>query len=128
MIDAQLWQAYCDPYFRFERSVKFAEFAIITAWNPNSKWRSEKENCLNNQLLLQDINHNQYIEVVVGDEQFSWSEASFAVEMSRSEAICLARRYQQNAIYYVQREALWLLSCLSDRTELELGSWKQRLR
>lgn len=127
-IDSQLWAAYSDPYFRFSDEYSCDSFAIITAWNPSSHLLAKDENKRKNQQLSQEINHNYSVEVLVGDKTFSWVEESFAVEMSESHAIWLARKFGQNAIYFVEGEMLYLISCLEDNTKLALGDWRIRCR
>jgi hypothetical protein len=129
IVDAQMWQAYCDPYFRFERDIEYQNFAIITAWNPGSVWVSTQENHRNNRHLAAEIGHTCCISVDVGNHDFSWSEASFAASISQSQALELGRKYGQNAIYYVEREILYLLSCLDKKQpRVLLGDWRPRCR
>ncbi len=127
-IDAQLWAAYADPYFRFQSPVKCRCFAIITAWNPASVWLSNEENDRNNRQLRRDIDHNYYVDVLVGDEMFSWAEESFAVEVSLQKAVELGRKFGQNAVYYAESEELFLVSCDEIETKLALGKWQLRCR
>ncbi|MCZ4294295.1 DUF3293 domain-containing protein [Vibrio sinaloensis] len=129
IIDAKLWQAYCDPYFRFEGKIKYENFAIITAWNPKSVWLSPDENYRNNQYLAAEIGHTCCMSVNVGNEDFSWCEESFAAAVSQYRAIELGRKYGQNAIYFVQRDKLYLISCLEQKqTTVLLGDWRSRCR
>ncbi|MDA0148696.1 DUF3293 domain-containing protein [Vibrio sp. LaRot3] len=128
MIDAELWQAYSDPYLKFSAPFPEQDFAIITASNPHSVICSEQENGLKNSHLRRDVRRKVCVSVVVGNEDFSWSEESFAIVISKQQAIDLAQKYHQNAIYFVQGKRLFLLSCLADRTEINLGEWLFRLR
>ncbi|AIW15027.1 DUF3293 domain-containing protein [Vibrio tubiashii] len=127
-IDSDLWQAYCDPYFRFERQLMCSQFAIITAWNPKSIWLSKSDNDRNNQHLAQEVSHTCWCGVQVGNKDFTWFEESFAVQISQHEALELGRKYQQNAIYYVEGERLFLLSCLEEQSKVALGNWRSRCR
>ncbi|ERB65416.1 DUF3293 domain-containing protein [Vibrio coralliilyticus] len=128
MVDAQLWQEYSDPYFKFIRSPSSHQFAIITAWNPASQWQSKQQNERNNRYLVQEFSHTYFVEVLVGDESFGWAEESFAVDIDELQALELGRKYQQNAIYYVDGNELFLLSCLADKAKVSLGEWKYRCR
>ncbi|WP_348541610.1 DUF3293 domain-containing protein [Vibrio fluminensis] len=128
MIDAHFWQAYCDPYFKFENRIPTGDFVIITANNPASYRLEEQENLIRNKCLQCDLAPHILHNVLVGNEDFSWSEASFASSISVQLAIELAQKYQQNAIYFVQDEQLKLLSCLPDRTIINLGKWGHRIR
>lgn len=128
VIDSPLWQAYCDPYFHFERQISFSNFAIITAWNPKSELLSKKDNDRNNQHLAQDISHTCWCGIQVGNKDFSWMEESFAVQVTAAEAIALGRKYQQNAIYFIEGEELFLLSCIEEQNKVSLGDWRKRCR
>ncbi|MCG9598346.1 DUF3293 domain-containing protein [Vibrio sp. Isolate25] len=128
MIDAQLWQEYSEPYFKFSRKPSTTRFAIITAWNPASQWLSKPQNDRNNHDLAQDFGHTYFVEVLVGDESFAWAEESFAVDIEQQQALLLGRKYKQNAIYYVIGDELFLLSCLADATKVNLGQWQCRCR
>lgn len=128
MIDAHFWQAYCDPYFKFENTIPTGDFVIVTANNPASQRLSDHENLLRNSRLQCDLALYKYSQVLVGNGDFSRSEISFASVISVPLAIELGRKYQQNAIYFVQDEQLNLLSCLPDRTKINLGEWRYRIR
>lgn len=128
MIDSQLWQAYSNPYFRFSRVPQVSSFAIITAWNPASVWLSQEDNDRNNQYLAQDIDHTYLSMVDVGDESFSWVETSFAVEMTLQRSLELGKKYGQNAIYFIEGERLFLISCDKEQTKVSLGKWRGRCR
>ncbi|MFY2509640.1 DUF3293 domain-containing protein [Vibrio pectenicida] len=128
VIDELLWQQYSDPYFKFTHSLGFEEFAIITAWNPNSQWQPKVENDRSNHSLVEEFGHTYFSEVYVGDRNFNWVETSFAVVISEQQALYLGQKYQQNAIYYVMNDELFLLSCLADQTKVSLGSCLQRCR
>lgn len=127
-IDAQLWQAYSEPYFRFNQPVHFAKFAIITAWNPASVWLSKSDNDRNNRHLAAEIDHTCWCSVDVGNQDFSWMEESFAIEISLQQALKLGRKYRQNAIYYIEGEQLFLLSCVGQQSKVALGEWRSRCR
>jgi hypothetical protein len=105
-----------------------SQFAIITAWNPKSIWLSKSDNDRNNQHLAQEVSHTCWCSVQVGNKDFSWFEESFAVQISQHEALELGRKYQQNAIYYVEGERLFLLSCLEEQSKVALGNWRSRCR
>tara|TARA_Y100001960_G_scaffold141076_1_gene149312 strand:+ start:267 stop:659 length:393 start_codon:yes stop_codon:yes gene_type:complete len=129
MIDAQLWGEYLDPYFRFEQPVKANKFAIVTAWNPASVWLPDEENRRNNQQLRQEIGHTYCVDVLVGNESFSWAEASFAISVNIRRGIELGRKFGQNAIYYVNNDRLTLHSCLHEQESAIITTdWRQRCR
>ncbi len=51
----------------------------------------------------------------------SWRESSLLLASSRAEAIDLAARFGQNALYWVERGELWLLPVLMKGIPLHLG-------
>ncbi|KJY82174.1 hypothetical protein TW81_13785 [Vibrio galatheae] len=127
-ISDELWRAYSDPYFRFEREVDYQRFAIVTAWNPASVWLSKLDNDKRNQHLAKEISHTCYCHVQVGNKDFSWIESSFAIPISPKQAIFIGRKYGQNTIYYIEGDQLFLLSCLAKQNRLSLGNWRRRCR
>ncbi len=100
---------------------------MITAWNPASQRLPNEVNWSNNQRLAKEFNHNEYTEVFVGDEHFCWVEESFAVGLDQEQALEVARKYGQNAIYYVRGDQLFLLSCNSSEQAC-IGDWRSRCR
>ncbi|MEL7292143.1 MAG: DUF3293 domain-containing protein [Pseudomonadota bacterium] len=127
-IDADLWRAYQQPFFRFITYPKAAQFAIITAWNPSSVRCSPAENDRNNQCLATDLVHTDYSCVLVGNQNFTWAEESFAAPISLEQAVELGLKYAQNAIYYIDGEQLLLLSCIDETPPLLIGEWRHRCR
>ncbi|HHF0560229.1 DUF3293 domain-containing protein [Vibrio diabolicus] len=126
-IDASLWNAYSESFFRFEAEWYVSNYAVITAWNPYSNLRSKEENCISNQALETLLQHVNYAPITVGDSSFTWYEESFAVELSPEAAVALANDFQQNAIYYVIDDQLYLIACSQPKVLHKLGSLKPRL-
>jgi hypothetical protein len=120
-IDAQLWSAYSSIAIRFLSDWECGRYAIITACNPRSRKLSDQENCIKNRELQRNLAHFHYASVNVGDPSFEWVEASFAVDISLSQACELAQKYEQNAIYWVENGVLSLVSCDEDQTKKNLG-------
>ncbi|WP_434997108.1 DUF3293 domain-containing protein [Vibrio scophthalmi] len=128
IMDAHLWKIYCDPYFKFDKIIELNDFVVITASNPKSVKLSDGENSIRNKHLSDDLQHFHPVKLWVGNYDFSWFEEGFAAQISLSIAVELAHKYQQNAIYFVQDGQLFLLSCRSDKTQIDLGEWCHRLR
>lgn len=126
MVDAQLWGCYCQPFFKFSEPFSYEGIAIITAENPASVLQTDMDNDIKNQRLRLDLQSYDFVGVEVGDRAFNWVENSFAVKMDKELAIVLAKKYQQNAIYYAVNKHLFLLSCLDDSVEVDLGEWRHR--
>lgn len=120
-IDAQLWQYYSEVKFDFEEPFLKDCYAVITAWNPQSRRLSHNENRLNNQRLQLKLIDYDWVSVTVGDAKFEWFEESFAVAMELGMALDLARTFEQNDIYYVRSNILYLYSCV-DLQHISLGN------
>lgn len=125
MIDKKLWRAYAQIRFHFSALPSKAEFAVITAWNPRSLRLSDNENRQKNQHLQQYLIGYDWVEFLVGGEDFCWYEESFAVCMPLIEAKKLAMKFDQNAIYYVINDELTLHACVGEQ-RLHLGSLSEK--
>lgn len=127
IIDSNLWHAYAASFFDFKELPNQHSFIIITAWNPRSAILSIEENKTKNQLLLEDLQEHEWTQGIVGDESFTWCEESYAVVMELEQAINLARKFEQNAIYRVSGNQLFLHSCLAHNQYECLGEFQSRL-
>lgn len=126
-INAKLWQAYSTVKFDLQHKITFENYAIITAWNPESAKLSQYENCVNNQHLQNELIGYDWYSVRVGDPDFNWFEESFAVNMPLDMALKLGNVFRQNAIYYVCNDMvcndmvcndiLYLHSCIGKQQE-----------
>jgi len=125
-INSQLWQAYSIVKFDFQHKMECENYAIVTAWNPESVKLSEYENCVNNQRLQKSLTSYNWYNVLVGDPNCNWFEESFAVCMPLDEALNLGRAFSQNAIYYVSHNVLYLYSCVDSHMEC-LGDFNSYL-
>ncbi|WP_068712195.1 DUF3293 domain-containing protein [Vibrio tritonius] len=125
-INAHLWQSYSEVKFDFEQDFLTKCYTVITAWNPRSQKLSHSENCLNNQRLQDELVDYDWVSVTVGDAKFEWFEESFAVAMELESALELARTFEQNAIYYVRNNILYLYSCV-DSQYLSLGNIQEKI-
>ncbi|MGF1752465.1 DUF3293 domain-containing protein [Vibrio makurazakiensis] len=126
-IDSNLWHAYASSFFDFERLPNQLSFIIVTAWNPRSAILSIDKNEERNQQLVRDLAGYEFTSGRVGDKAFNWYEKSIAVAIDLPKAIALANKYQQNAIYQVSGQRLFLQSCLVDMKRECLGnfdSWR----
>ncbi|KUI98544.1 DUF3293 domain-containing protein [Vibrio sp. MEBiC08052] len=125
-INDWLWQAYASTHFVFSLPFPSPEFSIITAWNPQSCRLSYRENRANNEQLCQQFNSYPWAPVLAGDAAFEWVEESFAVAICLELALNLGRKFEQNAIFYVQNETVFLHSCIDSRCD-ELGVLSERI-
>ncbi|BDR14544.1 DUF3293 domain-containing protein [Vibrio sp. STUT-A11] len=126
-IDASLWNAYANSFFRFETKWNVLTYVVITAWNPYSNLLSKEDNCIINQKLERRLKHVNYVPVTVGDSTFEWYEESFAAQISIEDAIALANEFQQNAIYYVSHGDLYLIACSDLSSRHKVAKMSERL-
>ncbi|WDA25673.1 DUF3293 domain-containing protein [Aeromonas hydrophila] len=117
MVDMNLWENYRKICFIAPFSApKWPAYAIVTAWNPASRQLGMRRNTRRQRALWRAIAAVPRWQVMGPcrgsslDE--SWQESSLLLASTRSEAIRLAARFGQNAIYWVEQGELWLLSVL----------------
>lgn len=89
------------------RDVNCKTGAFITAFNPHSSLLSISENRDRNQLLEADISNLKGIRYFYGagedrDNQWPAEESFMVLGLSQQTVIDLARRYQQNAILWIE--------------------------
>ncbi len=127
-IEQTLWNAYKDIFFFVDKKLLFSQFCVITAWNPNSIRCSIYKNKSANKALENDLLQYRYESILVGSRDKMWAEESYAVVLSRLDSTKLAKKYRQNAIYYVQNDRIYLIPCVDcGRVEIEIGRFSQRV-
>jgi len=93
----------------------WAEYFLITAWNPFSKKLSVVENLKRNELLLEDLRTlgAELMRAIGRSPDWEWFEESFAVKkVSLELLIDLAKKYEQNAIFHINKGQRKVISCL----------------
>ncbi|WP_342040324.1 DUF3293 domain-containing protein [Aeromonas caviae] len=104
-------------------------YAIITAWNPASQWVGLRRNARRQRALVRQVGECLVMGEVWGsDEDERWQEASLLLPLSQPEAIRLAARFGQNALYWVREGELWLVPVLLEGTSCHLGGLASRWR
>lgn len=127
-IDQALWNAYQHSFFFVDKKPQFSRFCVITAWNPNSLVCTAEQNKQANDALEKELRPYKYETILVGDYHKSWTEESYAVELSRFDSTKLAKKYRQNAVYYVQNDQIYLIPCVDcGRAETQIGCFSQRV-
>ena len=103
-----LWENYRKICFIAPFSApKWPAYAIVTAWNPASRQLGMRRNTRRQRALWRAIAAVPRWQVMGPcrgsslDE--SWQESSLLLASTRSEAIRLAARFGQNAIYWVEQ-------------------------
>ena len=102
-------------------------FAIITAHNPLGRILTKRENARRNQALEGQLTSYFYQTIIGAAPDLSHQEASFAVACSKQQAIELALKHEQNAIYWVEAGRLWLEPVALSFTPIELGPFSDFL-
>ena len=126
MVDMNLWENYRKICFIAPFSApKWPAYAIVTAWSPSSRQLGMRRNTLRQRALRRAIAAMPGWQVMGPCRGSSldetWQESSLLLACPRSEAIRLAARFGQNAIYWVEDGQLWLVSVLDDKSEVYLG-------
>ena len=116
-----LFQAYEETTIEIIQSEKqiedlgWIEYFVITAWNPFSKQLSLDENRRRNSELENDLLavNAELLKAIGRSNDWKWFEESLAVRnMSLSEIVQVAKKYQQNAIFQVTTEGRKVISCI----------------
>jgi hypothetical protein len=95
-----------------------AEIFVITAWNPHSQPLDDNENRLRQATLESELRRLELWPAVGLDPHSEYREEGVAVSgLSEMEAVTLAARYDQNAIFSWTPAAWSILSCLDKRRE-----------
>ena len=123
-----LLDLYATTVFLCAQPVTFLQFAIITGYNPSGRMLLDSENKKLNILLSQQINQYEYIEIIGTSPDLSHQEPSFAINMPLAEAKKLAVAYQQNAIFWVQDDEVFIESAGLYFERVAIGGFKQRCR
>lgn len=87
---------------KYLSSNNFTSWAIITAYNPQSKILSNSQNKLNNQKLLSDIANFNFLHTESTDEKGEWKkELGFIIfDIELCKAKLIGRKYNQKAICF----------------------------
>lgn len=125
-----LWDSYKTSVFLCHQAVNcYINFAIISAQNPagqsehpylNQRRDNELQACLDQQRL-------PYRSVIGSAPDLSFQEKSWIVLCDKTQAVTLARQFEQNAIYWVEHGELFLVPVLMQQQEERLGSFSERL-
>ncbi|MGU5716297.1 DUF3293 domain-containing protein [Aeromonas taiwanensis] len=103
-------------------------YAIVTAWNPASRWVGPRRNARRQRALMRRVDELPVLPVWGSDEDERWQEASLLLPLSQAEAVRLAVRFGQNALYWVEAGELWLVPALLQGAPCHLGRLAPRWR
>ena len=103
-------------------------FAILTAHNRDGQTEDAGQNEKHDTGLIQQLEELQCWRwrIVGGSPDFRHAEPGWAIEVPLANALALGNLFKQEAIFWVDGDALSLVAC--DQTETQaLGSWRDRL-
>ncbi|WP_429039764.1 DUF3293 domain-containing protein [Aeromonas media] len=123
-----LWENYRNVCFiaPFAPPV-WAAYAIVTAWNPASQRVGMRRNARRQRALSRHLADTLVMGPVWGsDPDEFWQEASLLLHIPQGEAIRLAARFGQNALYWVVEGELWLVPVLLKGEPCHLGRLTSR--
>lgn len=120
-----LWQLYQNTWFFWPvKQPPWPSFAIVTACNPKGETYTAEQNCLAHQKLMQEVDEHPAVCVVAGDRNMQHQELSLALVVSEKEAVSIARRYNQNAIFMIRDNQLELVPVLLEGvTRVGIGNF-----
>lgn len=128
-----LWQCYQDVEFLFSQPLSSdISFAIITAHNPKGQILTSCQNRLLDRKLQYEIEQlRQPYRAMMGTSlDRSHMEKSWAVSTDKNSAMILGRKFQQNAIYFVEHDKLQLIPCLFSASQYQeqiIGHFSSRV-
>ncbi|WP_434356840.1 DUF3293 domain-containing protein [Parasalinivibrio latis] len=117
-----LWDCYHNIVFTATVCPTFRSFAIITAANPFSGLLDDAHNARRNQSFAANLSIKAipFCEITGKSPDGSWKEPGFAVAVPLDIAITLATEVEQNAIYWVEDNRVYLVPVTLTGYETEL--------
>ena len=124
--------AYFDTLFRFEGVEPEwpQEFAIITAFAPTGTIWSDERNEAADAALLTELKARQtWVSRLTGFAPSNdHAEPGWAVLLPFEVACDIGHTFQQDAIYYVLQDSLFVSHCDQRRKQIPVGGFRERLR
>ena len=119
---------YTETFFQTEATRLPKSFAILTAWNPQGKHASQEKNQENNNRLLRELQSRNlsHFPIWTRSKTGSCGEACLGIDCSETEALELAKHFDQEAIFYIEDGKVILVGCQEDLRE-EIATWESRL-
>lgn len=125
-----LWQLYQDVAFiSYQPFAKDSCFAIISVLNPRGKIATPGQNLCRHMAFAAGVHaaRLRYRKITGASGDLKFLEPSWAVFCSREQAEQYALEWQQNALYWVEQDQLWLLPALLQHEPVVLGRFSERL-
>ena len=124
-----LWESYKRSIFFCHQALNcHVDFAIISAQNPAGISEHPYLNLQRDKELQAYLNQQRlpYRMVIGSAPDRSFEEKSWVVVCDKAEAVSLALKFEQNAIYWVERGELYLVPALFKNHEEYLGTYQSR--
>jgi hypothetical protein len=101
-------------------------FGVVTACNPDGRTVTDEENLQATETLRSALTADGhfFFPVTGGSPDFAHREPGFGVLFKSSEqAVSWGRRYQQEAVFWVEEGSVQLVPC-DGSASVELGAWQ----
>tara|TARA_R110002126_G_scaffold16136_2_gene64973 strand:- start:7109 stop:7507 length:399 start_codon:yes stop_codon:yes gene_type:complete len=125
-----MWETYKNSIFICQQGVAIQTcFAIISAQNPAGKLLNNNINlCLDKRFegVLKQA-RLPFRSVIGASADLSFQEKSWIVFCDKSQAVQYGQQLEQNAIYWVEHNKLFLVPVLYQHAEEYLGLFQSRV-
>lgn len=124
-----LWESYKTSVFLCHQPLgDQINFAIISAQNPHGDLKHHQLNLTLDCQFETRLNaeHLPHRRLIGASPDLTFQEQSWAVLCDKATAVDLARKFCQNAIYWVEAGELYLVPALFKNHEEHLGSYQSR--
>ncbi|MFT5719633.1 MAG: hypothetical protein ACI9T7_003848 [Oleiphilaceae bacterium] len=121
-----LWRKYQNITFEARQQPVYHYFAILTAFNPRSIVLTHSDNAKRNIALENNLTMltDAWMPICCRSLDGYWAEPSFAVDLPFEQVFKLAKVFEQNAIYWIENNRLYLVPVLLEGIETQnLGKW-----
>lgn len=104
-------------------------FAVITAYATTGEQWSSDENHAADQRLLKRIQERQdwHVRLTGYSPRDGHAEPGWAVALQLAEARHFGLEFQQDAIYWISNDELWVTRCFEQSAMVRVGQFRERL-